>query len=89
MIGFGLAGGLSGLIVAMAIAGIGIGPTIVTLYSLAAERSVTDAAGRSVSVPEKPQRIVVMHEGRIARELRREEADEENVVRAATGQVAA
>ncbi|PZP43687.1 MAG: ABC transporter substrate-binding protein, partial [Agrobacterium fabrum] len=30
--------------------------------SLAAERSVTDAAGRTVSVPEKPQRIVVMHE---------------------------
>nr|WP_236775476.1 hypothetical protein [Agrobacterium tumefaciens] len=30
--------------------------------SLAAERNVTDAAGRTVSVPEKPQRIVVMHE---------------------------
>ena len=30
--------------------------------SLAAERTVTDAAGRTVSVPEKPQRIVVMHE---------------------------
>lgn len=30
--------------------------------SLAAERTVTDAAGRTVSVPEQPQRIVVMHE---------------------------
>jgi rhamnose transport system ATP-binding protein len=34
-------------------------------------------------------RVLVMHEGRIARELNREEADEESVVRAATGQVAA
>lgn len=47
MIGFGLAGGLTGIIVAMAIAGIGIGPTIVTLYSLAAERS---PQGRSATV---------------------------------------
>lgn len=47
MIGFGLAGGLSGLIWAMAVAGIGIGPTIVTLYSLAAERS---PQGRSATV---------------------------------------
>lgn len=47
MIGFGLAGGLTGLIWAMAIAGIGIGPTIVTLYSLAAERS---PQGRSATV---------------------------------------
>ncbi len=30
-------------------------------------------------------RVLVMHEGRIANELSREEADEENVVRAATG----
>ncbi|ATG50832.1 MFS transporter [Brachybacterium vulturis] len=47
MIGFGLAGGLTGLIWAMAIAGIGIGPTIVTLFSLAAERS---PQGRSATV---------------------------------------
>ncbi|WP_394214050.1 MFS transporter [Brachybacterium vulturis] len=47
MIGFGLAGGLAGLIWAMAIAGIGIGPTIVTLFSLAAERS---PQGRSATV---------------------------------------
>ena len=31
-------------------------------------------------------RVLVMHEGRIARELTRAEADEESVVRAATGQ---
>jgi rhamnose transport system ATP-binding protein len=31
-------------------------------------------------------RVLVMHEGRIARELTRDEADEESVVRAATGQ---
>lgn len=30
--------------------------------SFASDRIVTDAAGRTVSVPEKPQRIVVMHE---------------------------
>jgi rhamnose transport system ATP-binding protein len=33
-------------------------------------------------------RVLVMHEGRIARELGRAEADEEAVVRAATGQAA-
>lgn len=47
MIGFGFAGGLTGVVWAMAIAGIGIGPTIVTLYSLAAERS---PQGRSATV---------------------------------------
>ncbi|WP_193107443.1 MFS transporter [Brachybacterium sp. FME24] len=47
MLAFGLAGGLPGIIAAMAIAGIGIGPTIVTLYSLAAERS---PRGRSATV---------------------------------------
>ena len=47
MLGFGLAGGLGGIVVAMAIAGIGIGPTVVTLYSLAAERS---PQGRSATV---------------------------------------
>jgi len=34
-------------------------------------------------------RVLVMHEGRLARELDRAEADEESVVRAATGQAAA
>ncbi|WP_407641133.1 MFS transporter [Brachybacterium ginsengisoli] len=47
MIAFGLAGGLMGLIGAMAVAGVGIGPTVVTLYSLAAERS---PQGRSATV---------------------------------------
>ncbi|WP_087485903.1 MFS transporter [Brachybacterium massiliense] len=47
MIGYGLASGLTGIVMAMAIAGIGIGPTIVTLYSLAAERS---PQGRSATV---------------------------------------
>ena len=47
MLAFGLAGGLTGLIAAMAVAGIGIGPTVVTLYSLAAERS---PQGRSATV---------------------------------------
>lgn len=47
MVAFGLAGGLFGLIAAMAVAGIGIGPTIVTLYSLAAARS---PRGRSATV---------------------------------------
>jgi len=47
MLGFGLAGGLAGLIGAMAVAGVGIGPTIVTLYSLAAERA---PQGRSATV---------------------------------------
>src|SRR5690606_24827312 len=39
--------GLTGLIGAMAVAGVGIGPTIVTLYSLAAERA---PLGRSATV---------------------------------------
>ena len=47
MIGYGFASGLTGIVMAMAIAGIGIGPTIVTLYSLAAERS---PQGRSATV---------------------------------------
>lgn len=47
MIGYGFASGLTGIVVAMGIAGIGIGPTIVTLYSLAAERS---PQGRSATV---------------------------------------
>ncbi|UQN28548.1 MFS transporter [Brachybacterium kimchii] len=47
MIAFGLAGGLAGTAGAMAIAGIGIGPTVVTLYSLAADRS---PRGRSATV---------------------------------------
>jgi len=34
-------------------------------------------------------RVLVMHEGRIVEELSREEADEESVVRAATGQTLA
>jgi rhamnose transport system ATP-binding protein len=34
-------------------------------------------------------RVLVMHEGRLVRELTRDEADEESVVRAATGQAAA
>jgi rhamnose transport system ATP-binding protein len=32
-------------------------------------------------------RVLVMHEGRLVSELSREEADEESVIRAATGQV--
>jgi rhamnose transport system ATP-binding protein len=32
-------------------------------------------------------RVLVMHEGRIVDELTREQADEESVVRAATGQL--
>ncbi|PWH06074.1 MFS transporter [Brachybacterium endophyticum] len=47
MLAFGLAGGLTGVAAAMAVAGIGIGPTVVTLYSLAAERS---PQGRSATV---------------------------------------
>ncbi|MFE5776732.1 MFS transporter [Brachybacterium sp. NPDC056505] len=47
MVAFGLAGGLAGTAGAMAIAGIGIGPTVVTLYSLAADRS---PRGRSATV---------------------------------------
>ena len=47
MIGYGFSSGLTGIVAAMAIAGIGIGPTVVTLYSLAAERS---PQGRSATV---------------------------------------
>ena len=47
MIAFGLAGGLWGLVGAMAVAGIGIGPTIVTIYSLAADRA---PQGRSATL---------------------------------------
>lgn len=50
MVLFGLAGragGLGAVVAAMALAGIGIGPTIVTLYSLAADRS---PLGRSATV---------------------------------------
>ena len=32
-------------------------------------------------------RVLVMHEGRLTAELSRDEADEESVIRAATGQV--
>ena len=47
MIAFALAGGLTGVIGAMAVAGIGVGPTVVTLFSLAADRS---PQGRSATV---------------------------------------
>uniref|UniRef100_UPI004049AE9E MFS transporter n=1 Tax=Brachybacterium sp. GPGPB12 TaxID=3023517 RepID=UPI004049AE9E len=47
MVAFGLAGGLWGLVGAMAVAGIGIGPTIVTIYSLAADRA---PQGRSATL---------------------------------------
>lgn len=47
MIGYGLADSLSTVVVALAIAGIGIGPTIVTLYSHAADRA---PVGRSATV---------------------------------------
>ncbi|GAA1489336.1 MFS transporter [Brachybacterium sacelli] len=47
MLAFGVAGSLTGIVAAMAVAGIGIGPTVVTLYSLAAERS---PRGRSATV---------------------------------------
>lgn len=59
-------------------------------------RLMSELAGQGLAVlmisSELPEvlgmadRVLVMHEGRIARELSREEADEENVVRAATGQ---
>ena len=59
-------------------------------------RLLSELAGRGVAVlmisSELPEvlgmadRVLVMHEGRIARELTRDEADEESVVRAATGQ---
>src|SRR5690625_873319 len=47
MIAFALASGLPGVITAMALAGIGVGPTVVTVFSLAAERS---PRGRSSTV---------------------------------------
>lgn len=47
MLGFARADGVGGLVAAMAVAGLGIGPTIVTLYSLAAERA---PQGRSATV---------------------------------------
>lgn len=47
MIAFALAGGLPGVVAAMALAGIGVGPTVVTVFSLAAERS---PQGRSSTV---------------------------------------
>lgn len=47
MIAFGAADGLGGIVAAMAVAGIGVGPTVVTLFSLAAERS---PLGRSATV---------------------------------------
>lgn len=47
MIAFALASGLAGVVTAMALAGIGVGPTVVTVFSLAAERS---PRGRSSTV---------------------------------------
>lgn len=47
MLAYGLVHTLAGTVAAMAVAGIGIGPTLVTLYSLAAERS---PRGRSATV---------------------------------------
>jgi MFS family permease len=47
MVAFALASSMSALVVAIAISGIGIGPTVVTLYSLAAERA---PQGRSATV---------------------------------------
>ena len=59
-------------------------------------RLMSELAGQGLAVlmisSELPEvlgmadRVLVMHEGRIARELSRDEADEESVVRAATGQ---
>src|SRR3954467_11623529 len=59
-------------------------------------RLMSELAGQGLAVlmisSELPEvlgmadRVLVMHEGRIARELTRDEADEESVVRAATGQ---
>lgn len=46
-IGYGLADGLTGLVGAMAVAGIGIGPVLVTIFSLTAARS---PEGRSATV---------------------------------------
>jgi rhamnose transport system ATP-binding protein len=60
-------------------------------------RLMSELAGQGLAVlmisSELPEvlgmadRVLVMHEGRIARELSRAEADEESVVRAATGQM--
>src|SRR5699024_561506 len=47
MIAFALAGDLSGVIIAVAVAGSGVGPPVVTLFSLAADRS---PQGRSATV---------------------------------------
>ncbi|MGP9693332.1 MFS transporter [Brachybacterium sp. AOP25-B2-12] len=47
MLGYAMAGSLTGVTVALAVAGPGIGPTVVALYSLAAERS---PVGRSATV---------------------------------------
>jgi rhamnose transport system ATP-binding protein len=62
-------------------------------------RLMSELAGRGLAVlmisSELPEvlgmadRVLVMHEGRLTGELSREEADEERVIRAATGQVAA
>ena len=62
-------------------------------------RLLSELAGRGVAVlmisSELPEvlgmadRVLVMHEGRLTEELSREEADEERVIRAATGQAVA
>jgi rhamnose transport system ATP-binding protein len=62
-------------------------------------RLMSDLAGRGLAVlmisSELPEvlgmadRVLVMHEGRLSRELSRDEADEESVIRAATGVEAA
>jgi rhamnose transport system ATP-binding protein len=59
-------------------------------------RLMSELAGQGLAVlmisSELPEvlgmadRVLVMHEGRIAREIARADADEESVVRAATGQ---
>jgi rhamnose transport system ATP-binding protein len=62
-------------------------------------RLMSELAGRGLAVlmisSELPEvlgmadRVLVMHEGRLTGELTRDEADEESVIRAATGQMAA
>ncbi len=62
-------------------------------------RLIGELAGRGVAVlmisSELPEvlgvadRVLVMHEGRLVEELSRAEADEERVIRAATGQTQA
>ena len=62
-------------------------------------RLMSELAGQGLAVlmisSELPEvlgmadRVLVMHEGRLAAEIGRDEANEENVIRAATGQVAA